>query len=682
MARGLYHCGFARLRPALRTLEPHDVNRHSKKSVTKRARRTRRLLPCALIALSIGTASAADHPLDPLTDAEIRTAVAALRAADRIDKSSRFSVIKLAEPDKQAVLAWRPEAKFPRRAFAAVRHDRKLYESVIDLDRKEVVSWESIDGAQPPQLADEWLLAQQIVRKDEAWLAAVKARDITNPKSLVCVPSLPGYFGADEEPSRRLGKITCYDASGDRNLWGRPVEGLIATVDYDERRVVELHDAGPVSMGSGGPPVRRQAGTPIPAVAPRKKNYRIDGHVIDWEMWRFHLHIDPRTGPVLSQVAVRDGDELRPVLYRGELAEMFVPYMDPDKAWYYRAFLDVGEYGIGHSGTPLEAGQDCPARATLIDASFADHMGKPYTKTGIVCVFERATGDVAWSHFEASRRKSSSSGHVELVVRFVVWLGNYDYVLDWIFTPTGSLKGRVGATGVVQVKSVESRDMAAPTAANDTAHGRLILPHTVAVDHDHFFAFRLDTDVDGPVNSLSVDRLRRVDLDPAMTGTPRTSAWRVFPQIAATESAAMLTIDPRKPALWRVINPAVKNQVGNPTSFHLRPGAPGLPLVDPAALPQPRAAFTNHHLWVTPYTPGERYPAGEYPNQHRGGGGLPEWTRNDRPVENTDIVLWYTIGMHHVVRAEDWPIMPVVHNEFELRPFDFFAQNPDVQTSD
>lgn len=40
------------------------------------------------------------------------------------------------------------------------------------------------------------------------------------------------------------------------------------------------------------------------------------------------------------------------------------------------------------------------------------------------------------------------------------------------------------------------------------------------------------------------------------------------------------------------------------------------------------------------------------------------------------MVLWYTGGMHHVVRAEDWPVMPVVTHSFELRPFDFFGENP------
>ena len=69
---------------------------------------------------------------------------------------------------------------------------------------------------------------------------------------------------------------------------------------------------------------------------------------------------------------------------------------------------------------------------------------------------------------------------------------------------------------------------------------------------------------------------------------------------------------------------------------------------------------------MTPYDPSERRAAGDYPNQHEGGDGLPRWTAADRPITDTDIVLWYTFGVTHFVRPEDWPVMPVEYTGFLL----------------
>ena len=72
------------------------------------------------------------------------------------------------------------------------------------------------------------------------------------------------------------------------------------------------------------------------------------------------------------------------------------------------------------------------------------------------------------------------------------------------------------------------------------------------------------------------------------------------------------------------------------------------------------------------------------PNQHAGGDGLPRWTAQDRAVAGTDVVVWYTFGVTHFVRPEDWPVMPVEYTGFMLMPFGFFDRNPalDVRPSD
>ena len=280
---------------------------------------------------------------------------------------------------------------------------------------------------------------------------------------------------------------------------------------------------------------------------------------------------------------------------------------------------------------------------------------------------------MAWRHYEAVNGRLETRRRIDLVLRLISTVGNYDYVFDWVFRQDGTITVAVGATGVEQVKAVRSRTVADDRGGRDTAYGRMVAEHTVAVNHDHFFAFRLDLDVDGQQNSFVDERLKTELLD---APNPRASLWIVEPHTPATEQAARRRVSIKRPALWRVINPNVIGPLGYPVSYQLRPKANAVPLLSPDDFPQQRAGFTNFHLWVTPYRPRERYAAGMYPNQSKGGDGLPEWTSADRAIRDTDIVLWYTLGFHHVVRAEDWPVLPTMWSEFELRPFDFFQRNP------
>jgi primary-amine oxidase len=81
-------------------------------------------------------------------------------------------------------------------------------------------------------------------------------------------------------------------------------------------------------------------------------------------------------------------------------------------------------------------------------------------------------------------------------------------------------------------------------------------------------------------------------------------------------------------------------------------------------------------LWVTAYADSERYAAGNYPNQSAGADGLPRWTAANRRLTAGDVVLWYTLGVTHTPRPEDWPVMPVHEAGFALVPVGFFDRNP------
>jgi primary-amine oxidase len=79
---------------------------------------------------------------------------------------------------------------------------------------------------------------------------------------------------------------------------------------------------------------------------------------------------------------------------------------------------------------------------------------------------------------------------------------------------------------------------------------------------------------------------------------------------------------------------------------------------------------------VTRYRDSEMYAAGVYPNQSLGGGGLASWAANNESIVDQDVVLWYTMGVTHIPRPEEWPVMPVTHVGFKLIPAGFFARNP------
>ncbi len=653
-------------------------------------RKRRHLFSAAMATLFVLTpvlpahAQSAQHPLDPLTWDEHWTVIDVLEAAGHIDSLTGFSLVTLATPDKETVLAWSPGDPMPRAAFAIVKQGPQTFEAEVDLVSGELARWEEIVGVQPNWLEKEFYVAEEIVKQNPEWQEAMQRRGYSDFSHIACDGIPPGYFGL--YPGRRVATVLCADTRRARTFpYTRQIGGLIAVVDMNTREVIEVIDDGAVPMPAAEARYDSDAieatekKTPISIEQPLGPSFDLDGHQVTWGNWSFHHRVDPRVGLVISQVSFKDGEQERSVLYEGHLSEIFVPYMDSSTPWYSFNFLDAGEFPAGGLAKPMAPGLDCPENAVFFDAIVAGDNGKPKTKPNLACLFERYAGDVAWRHSDGYSGTIESRPKRDLVMRFFAVLGNYDYSFDWIFQEDGTIQVKLAATGIAAVKPVHSQ-MAIAAGTNGGGavngadeYGRFVDLNVVAVNHDHYFSFRLDLDVDGPNNSLQFDRLETVELP---EDHPRRSIWVVNSSIASSEANAMRRINWERPVIWRVINPKEQNHVGYHTSYQLKSRSNGLSLMTSDDYPQRRAGFIDNHLWVTPYSPDERYAAGMYPTLSEPGQGLPAWTSEDRSIVDTDIVLWYTVGMHHVVRAEDWPVMPSAWQAFELRPFDFFDRNP------
>ncbi len=619
-----------------------------------------------------------DHPLDPLRKDEIAEATRLLRESGRLPQGARFQMMTLHEPPKAEVLGFRAGAGFRREAFfiAYDRAGNRTFEGVVDLRGRRVVSAEQIPGAQPPLMLDDALMFQGIVRADPAWQAGMRKRGITERGKVQVEMWSAGNFGFPEEEGKRLFRGLAYLRGDSRNPYARPIEGVVAVVDLNARKVLRVIDSGVVPVpqatadadeASAGP--LREAPKPLQIVQPAGPGFQIQGNEIRWQKWRFRFAMHPREGLVLYTVGYEDGGKVRPVLYRASLSEMVVPYGDPAPAWFIRNAFDEGEYGVGRLAVPLEARNDLPDNATLLDAVFANESGAGQDARKVLAVYER-DGGVLWKHVDYMSNQNQSRRARQLVLSCFAVVGNYDYGFNWVFHQDGALELEVLLTGIMSTKGVP------PLGGEHGGHdpyGHLVANGVAAPHHQHFFNYRLDLDVDGTENTVVEQNTAQLPPGPE---NPHHNAFTMTETPFRREAEAQRTLNLATHRRWRVINPSVKNALGQPVSYLLFTGENAVPLAGPASAVRRRGAFMSSHLWVTPFAPNEQYAAGTYINQSPGGEGLAKWTKANREIENRDVVLWYTFGVTHLPRPEDYPIMPVHKAGFKLMPVGFFSRNP------
>jgi len=206
-----------------------------------------------------------------------------------------------------------------------------------------------------------------------------------------------------------------------------------------------------------------------------------------------------------------------------------------------------------------------------------------------------------------------------------------------------------------------------------TSHGAIVDNRTYAPYHQHFLTARLDLDVDGTENTVYASE---TEVEPTGPDNPYGLSLRQKNTPLRTEEEGKQDYNWDTQRAWKVVNENVKNGLGTNPSYKIVPGAVIPSMFAPDSPVLARMEVIKHAVWVTPNHPDERWPAGEFVNQGGGGMGLPEWTAGNRSIDNTDVVVWYTFGIHHITRPEDWPIMPADTVSFWLKPVGFFDRNP------
>jgi primary-amine oxidase len=621
------------------------------------------------------------HPLDPLSAEEITTARLILEKAGKVGEATRFPLVLLDEPDRHAVASHRDGDPVVRRLRVTLLDSTTgaASEAVVDVTAGVVLSCRDLDAAtdgQPSILFEEYDICEEVVKADAGWVQAMADRGITDLDLAICAPLAAGNFGNPEETGRRmLRSLTFLRCSETDNPFAHPVGGLVADVDIVERRVIRLIDTGAVPVPAecgryeaefNGP--ARTDLRPLEITQPQGPSFALNGPVLTWLNWSMRLDFNSREGLVLHRVSHRDGDRDRLVLHRASLAEMAVPYAEPDPSRNWVCYLDVGEYTLGRNANALRLGCDCLGEITYVDATVHDDEGHPQTLPNAICVHEEDFG-LLWKHsdmfndFKAESRRSR-----RLVISFIATLGNYDYGFYWYLYQDGTIGFEAKSTGLVQTSAIEP--------GTGSPYGTEVAPGLLAPYHQHLFCARLDFALDGG-SAMTVEE---VDVLPIPMGpeNPNGNAFTVRATPVTEPADGGRTADTSLGRRWRVSNPESLNRMGRPVAYTLTPQPGPTLLAQPGSSVAGRVAYGTKHLWVTRYRPDRHYPDGDYPNQHAGGAGIPAWMAEDEgaSLEATELTLWHTFGPTHLPRLEEWPVMPVDHAGFTLKPTGFFDRNP------
>lgn len=620
---------------------------------------------------STGIASAIDHPLHPVTGGEIEKAVGIFKSAGHAAEDCAFSSVGLVEPDKALVQNFQAGDVVPRvlRLLGIDATPDGGFLADIDVVAGEVVQFRRLKGdAQAPYGYKDVERAVILTKTNPEWLAAVKARGITDIERVQVDPwPGSGYVHPSIEPGHRAMRAIAFvreDATD--NGYARPIHGLIAHVDLTADKVTFVEDTGAVPMPplSGRydrPDSVRQDLKALDINQPDGPSFEVDGYHVKWQGWDFRVSMDPVHGLVLHQLSL----QARPVLYRASLSEMVVPYGDKDGMHSWKQVMDASEYSMGTLVNSLKLGCDCLGEIYYFDIDQVNWQGQPKTVTQAICMHEEDYG-IQWKHYDGHSQTSEVRRSRRLVVSSIHTVGNYDYGFYWYLYLDGTIQMEVKLTGIVGVSAVTPE-------THNPAQAPLISEGLASPVHQHLFCFRLDWELDGGTNSLYENEIETLPIDDE---NPEGTQFQSVSRHLRTEEDAKRVIAPQASRYWKVTNPAKKNAWGVPVAYKLLPGASPTLLAHKDSVVGKRAAFARYNLWATPYEAAETSAGGPLTVMQPGNDGLAHYTAGNRNIENCDLVMWHTLGVTHVPRPEDWPVMPVEYCGFQLIPLGFFDRNP------
>ncbi|PFH57385.1 hypothetical protein XA68_15132 [Ophiocordyceps unilateralis] len=629
------------------------------------------------------------HPLDPLSSSEIQTAISLVREAH--GGGVQFHTVTLQEPRKADMVRWlarRDAETRPARVadvVVVVAPGAKVGEGLVNLAELQITRWAWLEGIQPIITVEELQAVEHVVRTDSRVVEQCQMIGIGREEmhKVFCDPWTIGYDARFGSKVRLQQALMYFRPNLDDCQYQYPLD-FCSLYDAGKRQVIHIdvpETRRPLrrtpAIGYHPAAVEAQGGyrkdlKPIEISQPEGVSFRLDGRELTWLNWNFHIGFNYREGIVLNNLTYNDKGTVRPLFYRLSMAEMVVPYGEPEHPHQRKHAFDLGEYGAGYMTNNLKLGCDCKGSIRYLDAVFSTSDGSVKRIENAVCIHEEDDG-LLFKHTDFRDDSATVTRARRLVVQQIFTAANYEYVFQWIFYQDGTIKPEVKLTGILNTCSLGEGE-------DTKGWGTEVYPGVNAHNHQHLFCLRIDANIDGPQNTVFTVDAVAADAPVNSATNPYGNAFYARTTKLETTAQAMTDYHGESTRTWDICNtarlhPYSKRPVGYKLiSRHV----PSL-LPKPGSLVWKRAAFARHAVHVTRYRDDQLWPAGRHVPQTSGDTpiGLTEWIGDgSEPIDDEDIVVWHTFGLNHFPAPEDFPIMPVESVSLLLRPRHFFASNP------
>ncbi|PCG96122.1 Copper amine oxidase [Penicillium occitanis (nom. inval.)] len=648
------------------------------------------------------------HPLSQLSALETTTARDVILTYHP-NKAIFFREIYLQEPAKAELVPYlelehsgnlSPTSPRPQRLakcqYDVVGGDRvpEYHESVVDVERKTRINHVVVGKEHQASLTlDEFDIFVKTCQESPLFKEAISKFKLPEGFDYVIEPWPYGGRDRVTDDSRYFqGLIFAQDKRSnnpDSNFYAYPIP-IIPVMDYHKREIVRIDKLATGGKGDSLtasdadfredvighcttaeyvpellPKGTRKDLKELNVLQPNGPSFKVsqDESLVEWQKWRFRVGFNPREGATIHDVWY-DG---RSVLYRLSMSEMTVPYADPRYPFHRKQAFDFGDGGAGNCANNLSLGCDCLGVIKYFDAVMTDGEGNAKPAPNVICLHEQDNG-IGWKHTNWRTGRAVVTRSRELVVQFIITLANYEYIFAYKFDLAGGISVESRATGIVSVVNIDPGKV--------SEYGNVVGNGVLAQNHQHVFCIRIDPAIEGHKNTVYVEESHAVEMNDI------TNPEGNFYQIRKTpvERSAWFDAAPEHNRIIKMVNTDKINPISQrPIGYKFTPMATQLLLADKRSIQSRRAQFAQHHVWVTKYRDGELYAGGRYTLQSQDEiGGVSDAVKRGETVANEDVVVWSVFGITHNPRVEDWPVMPVECYQLNIRPADFFTENPAI----